>query len=225
MRLLVVDDNAKLRQLLVGLFTGARYTVDAVGTSREAQEALAAVGYDLVLLELRLPDADGAEVLRDLRRRGIGTPVLVGTVVTDLERRVEVLDQGADDVMVKPFSSDELLARVRALLRRPPNVLNRVLSISNISLDTNARAVQVDGDAVELTRREIAVLETLMRNRTRPVAKRALEEAVYSFAEEVSPNAIEAAVSRVRRRLDNAGARVTISAARGMGYLLSERAA
>jgi DNA-binding response OmpR family regulator len=225
MRLLVVDDNAKLRQLLVGLFTGARYTVDAVGTVREAQEALASVGYDLVLLELRLPDADGAEVLRDLRRRGIGTPVLVGTVVTDLERRVEVLDQGADDVMVKPFSSDELLARVRALLRRPPNVLTRVLSIGNISLDTNARAVQVNGDAVELTRREIVVLETLMRNRTRPVAKRALEEAMYSFAEEVSPNAIEAAVSRVRKRLDSAGARVTISAARGMGYLLSERAA
>jgi DNA-binding response OmpR family regulator len=224
MRLLVVDDNAKLRQLLVGLFTGARYVVDAVGTAREALEALAAARHDLILLELRLPDADGATVLRDLRRRGVGTPVLVGTSIGDLDRRVEVLDQGADDVMVKPFSSDELLARVRALLRRPPNVLNRVLSVGNISLDTNARAVQVDGGAVELTRREIAVLETLMRNRTRPVAKRALEEAVYSFAEDVSPNAIEAAVSRVRRRLDTAGARVTISAARGMGYLLSERA-
>ena len=225
MRLLVVDDNAKLRQLLVGLFTGARYAVDAVGTAREAREALAAASYDLVLLELRLPDADGATVLRELRQRGLGIPVLVGTQVTDLERRVDVLDQGADDVMVKPFSSDELLARVRALLRRPRNVLNRVLSIGNISLDTNARAVQVGGDALELTRREIAVLETLMRNRARPVAKRTLEEAVYCFAEEVSSNAIEAAVSRVRRRLDHAGARVTISAARGMGYLLSERAA
>jgi DNA-binding response OmpR family regulator len=223
MRLLVVDDNAKLRQLLVGLFTGARYVVDAVGTAREAHEALSAARYDLILLELSLPDADGSVVLRDIRRRAIGTPVLVGTGVNDPERRVEALDAGADDVMVKPFSSDELLARVRALLRRPPNVLNRVLSISNISLDTAARAVQVDGDSVELTRREIAVLETLMRNRTRPVAKRALEEAVYSFAEEVTPNAIEAAVSRVRRRLDSAGARVTISAARGMGYLLSER--
>ena len=223
MRLLVVDDNAKLRQLLVGLFADARYAVDAVGTAREAREALRLASYDLVLLELRLPDGDGGAVVRELRRRGVGTPVLVGTAVTDLERRVEALDDGADDVMVKPFSSDELLARVRALLRRPPNVLNRVLSVGNISLDTAARAVQVDGDAVELTRREIAVLETLMRHRMRPVAKRALEEAVYSFSEDVSPNAIEAAVSRVRRRLDSAGARVTISAARGMGYLLSER--
>lgn len=223
MRLLVVDDNVKLRQLLVGLFTGARYVVDTVGTAGKALEALAAAKYDLILLELQLPDADGVTVLRDLRRRGINTPVLVGTVVADLERRVDALDHGADDVMIKPFSSDELLARVRALLRRPPNVLNRVLSMGNISLDTAAGAVQVDGDALELTRREIAVLETLMRNRTRPVAKRTLEEAVYSFDEDVSPNAIEAAVSRVRRRLDSAGARVTISAARGMGYLLSER--
>jgi DNA-binding response OmpR family regulator len=223
MRLLVVEDNAKLRQLLVGLFSDARYAVDAVGTAREAREALRVANYDIILTELRLPDGDGSAVVRELRRRGVGTPVLIGTSVTDLERRVEALDDGADDVMVKPFSSDELLARVRALLRRPPNVLNRVLSVGNISLDTAARAVQVDGDAVELTRREIAVLETLMRHRTRPVAKRALEEAVYSFSEDVSPNAIEAAVSRVRRRLDNAGARVTISAARGMGYLLSER--
>ncbi len=223
MRLLVVDDNAKLRQLLVGLFTGARYAVDAVGTVREAKESLAAAHYDLILLELRLPDGDGGAILRDLRRRGVGTPVLVGTAIGDLESRVEVLDDGADDVMLKPFSSDELLARVRALLRRPPNVLNRVLSIGNISLDTAARAVRVDGGALDLTRREIAVLETLMRSRTRPVAKRTLEEAVYSFHQDVSPNAIEAAVSRVRRRLDHAGARVTISAARGMGYLLSER--
>jgi DNA-binding response OmpR family regulator len=225
MRLLVVDDNAKLRQLLVGLFTGARYIVDAVGTADEARAALGAAHYDLVLLELALPDADGVTVLRDLRRRGMATPVLVGTAVTDLERRVCALDDGADDVMVKPFSSDELLARVRALLRRPPNVLNRVLSIGNISLDTTARAVQVNGGKVDLTRREIAVLETLMRSRARPVAKRALEEAVYSLAEDVSPNAIEAAVSRVRRRLDNAGARVTISTARGTEYLLSERIA
>ena len=100
MRLLVVDDNAKLRQLLVGLFTGARYVVDAVGSGREALESLAAASYDLILMELRLPDMDGGTVVRDLRRRGISTPVLVGTAVGDLERRVEALDEGADDVML-----------------------------------------------------------------------------------------------------------------------------
>jgi DNA-binding response OmpR family regulator len=223
MRLLVVDDNAKLRQLLVGLFTGARYTVDAVGTATDALDALAMARYDLVLMELSLPDADGGTMLRTLRSRGLGIPVLVGTAAGDLERRVEALDEGADDVMVKPFSSDELLARVRALLRRPPNVLNRSLSVGNVSLDMNTRALRIDGDMLDMPRREIAVLETLMRNRARLVTKRTLEEAVYNFDDEVSPNAIEAAVSRVRRRLDGAGASVKISATRGLGYMLAER--
>lgn len=223
MRLLVVDNNAKLRQLLVGLFTGARYTVDAVGTATDALDALSLAHYDLVLMELLLPDADGGDMLRTMRSRGLGIPVLVGTTIGDLERRVEALDGGADDVMVKPFSSDELLARVRALLRRPPNVLNRSLSVGNVSLDVTTRALRVDGGSLDMPRREISVLETLLRNRARLVTKRMLEEAVYNFDDEVSPNAIEAAVSRVRRRLDAAGASVKISATRGLGYMLSER--
>lgn len=223
MRLLVIDDNAKLRQLLVGLFTGARYTVDAVGSAGDALDAMAVASYDLILMELALPDSDGTELLRTMRRRGLGIPVLVGSSVADIERRVEALDDGADDFMLKPFSSDELLARVRALLRRPPNMLNRVISVGNVSLDMKSRALRVDGDALDMPRREIAVLETLMRNRAKLVAKRTLEEAVYCFDEEVSPNAIEAAISRVRRRLDNAGASITINASRGLGYVLSER--
>jgi DNA-binding response OmpR family regulator len=112
---------------------------------------------------------------------------------------------------------------VRALLRRPPNVLNRTVSVGNVSLDITTRVLRIDGDALDMPRREISVLETLMRNRARLVTKRTLEEAVYSFDDEVSPNAIEAAVSRVRRRLDGAGASVKISATRGLGYMLSER--
>ncbi len=223
MRLLVVDDNAKLRQLLVGLFTGARYTVDAVGSAADALDAMAVASYDLVLMELALPDADGTEFLRTIRRQGVGVPVLVGSSVADLERRVEALDDGADDFMLKPFSSDELLARVRALLRRPPAMLNRVISVGNVSLDMKSRALRVDGDTLDMPRREIAVLETLMRNRAKLVAKRTLEEAVYCFDEDVSPNAIEAAISRVRRRLDTAGASIKINASRGLGYVLSER--
>lgn len=225
MRLLLVDDNAKLRQLLVGLFTGARYTVDAVGTADDALDALAVARYDLVLMELKLPDGDGGELLRTMRRRGLCMPVLIGTSVTDLERRVEALDDGADDFMIKPFSSDELLARVRALLRRPANILSRVISVGNVSLDMKSRALRVDGDTLDMPRREIAVLETLMRNRAKLVDKRTLEEAVYCFDEEVSPNAIEAAISRVRRRLDGAGASIKINAQRGLGYTLSERPA
>jgi len=223
MRLLVIDDNTKLRQLLVGLFTGARYTVDAVGTADDALDAIAVAHYDLILTELSLPDSQGTELVRAIRRRGLCIPVLVASAVTDVERRVEALDDGADDFMLKPYSSDELLARVRALLRRPPSMIGRVLSMGNVSLDMKSRSLKVDGDMLDMPRREIAVLETLMRNRARLVAKRTLEEAVYSFDEEVSPNAIEAAISRVRRRLDGAGASITINAARGLGYTLSER--
>ena len=222
MRLLIVEDSAKLRQLLVGLFTGARYTVDAVGTAAEALGALAAVRYDAVMMEQNLPDSRDGALLRTMRRQGMGMPVLVGTRIADLEKKVETLDDGADDVMVKPFSSDELLARMRALLRRPQNMLNRVISVGNVSLDMKSLALRVDGDTIEMSRREIAVLETLMRNRARLVARRTLEEAVYSFDEDVSPNAIEAAVSRVRRRLEGAGARVRINASRGLGYVLQE---
>lgn len=223
MRLLVVDDNAKLRQLLVGLFTGARYAVDAFGTADDALEALAVVGYDLVLTELRLPDSGTGDLVRTIRRRGLSMPILVGTSMSDLESRVEALDDGADDVLLKPFSSDELLARVRALLRRPGTLQNRVLSVGNVSLDMASRALRVGGDALTMPRREIAVLETLMRHRSRLVDKRMLEDAVYCFDEAVTPNAIEAAVSRVRRRLEGAGASIRINASRGLGYVLSER--
>ena len=223
MRLLVVDDNAKLRGLLSDLFTGARYAVDTVGSIADALEALSVAQYDLVLMELNLPDGDGGELLRTMRRRGLGMPVLIGTTVTDVERKVEALDDGADDVMIKPYLSDELLARIRALLRRPASVLSRVISVGNVSLDMRSRALRVDGDTLDMPRREIAVLETLMRNRAQLVAKRTLEEAVYCFRDDVSPNALEAAISRVRRRLEGAGASVRINAARGLGYMLSER--
>jgi DNA-binding response OmpR family regulator len=123
MRLLVVDDNAKLRRLLVGRFTRAGYGVDAVGTVAAARLATQARRYDLVLLELLLPDGDGEAVVRHLRARGYAMPVLVGTKVSDLDRRIAALEAGADDFLVKPYASAELLARVRALLRRPPGIL------------------------------------------------------------------------------------------------------
>lgn len=123
MKLLLVDDDGKLRRSLDGLLTRARYQVESVGTLRAARLALRVGRYDLMLLELLLPDGDGEALLRDLRSWGLVMPVLVGTRVSSLDRRIAALEAGADDLLMKPFAPNELLARVRALLRRPPGVL------------------------------------------------------------------------------------------------------
>jgi two-component system OmpR family response regulator len=220
-RLLVVDGNAGLRQLLAGLFAAAGHDVEAAGSVADMEMALASGRFDLILLDLAM--AHGVAMLRALRERGVATPILSGTVGADAEVRIAALEAGADMVMAKPFASDELLARVRALLRRPPTLPTRTLWLGNIALDPDAPAVRVNGGTVALTRGDIAVLETLMRHGARPVARQTLEAAIHSLTAELTGNAIEAAVSRVRRRLDSAGARVTITATRGLGYRITER--
>jgi DNA-binding response OmpR family regulator len=218
-RLLVVDRNAALRHLLAGLFIAAGHEVDTSGDAGEVDAAR----HDLVLLDMGV--ADAAAALSRSRDGGVNVPILAGVSGRDPETRIAALDAGADAVMVKPYASDELQARVRALLRRPPTLPRGRLAVGNISLDAGAQAVRVNGGTVAMTRGEIALLETLMRHAARPVARESLEAAIHSFSSDLSANAIEAAISRVRRRLDDAGARVTISAARGIGYLLSERTA
>jgi DNA-binding response OmpR family regulator len=137
-----------------------------------------------------------------------------------LSDRVSGLDTGADDYLVKPFEMDELLARCRALLRRPGAGLGSVLSAGNLDLDTTARQVRIAGQGIETPRREVALLETLLRRAGQVVPRPALEESLYGFDDEVTPNALEAHVSRLRRRLAEAGADVTIHTVRGVGYLL-----
>ncbi len=224
MRLLVVEDNDKLAALMKKLLSDSGYTVDAVPTAQAGKEALDVTDYDLILLDLSLPDQDGKELLRALRRAGHGTPVLVATARSDVDQRVQTLDQGADDYLVKPFSFDELLARVRALLRRPRQVTQSVLTAGNLSLDTAAMTLRIGGRPVlDLPRREFAVLAALLAQKGRLLPRQKLEHAVYSFDHDVTPNAIEAAVSRLRRRLEAQDASVAITAMRGLGYILSER--
>ncbi|MBS0518180.1 MAG: response regulator transcription factor [Proteobacteria bacterium] len=224
MRLLVVEDNKKLAALMAKLLVEDLHSVDTVETVDGAHAALGVVDYDLVLLDLSLPDGDGAEILRSLRRASRMTRILVSTARADVVQRVELLNDGADDYLVKPFSLDELLARIRALLRRPCETAQVVLKAGRLSLDTGSQTLRITGQVASLPRRELGVLVTLLRNRGRLVPKRKLEEAMYSFDHEVTPNAIEAAVSRLRRRLEGLDAAVTITAMRGLGYILAESA-
>ncbi len=221
MRLLIVEDNARLSALMAKLLSEQVYAVDSAASVDEALAALDAATFDLVVLDLALPDGEGAEVLKAIRHRGHGTAVLVVTARGGVGQRVQMLDQGADDYLVKPFSFDELLARVRALLRRPRQVADPGLAAGNVRLDTAAMILSVAGAPVEAPRRELGVLAALMRSQGRLLPRQKLADAVYSFDNEVTPNAIEAAVSRLRRRMEAHGASVTITAMRGLGYILA----
>jgi DNA-binding response OmpR family regulator len=225
MRLLVVEDNEKMAALLARLLADNGFTVDCVGTVEEAEAAIDTATYDAILLDLGLPDGDGGALLRHLRRSGQMIPVLVATARDTVTQRVSTLNEGADDYLVKPFHPEELVARIRALLRRPQEMAATVLTAGNLTLDTTAMMLTVDGTPVELSRRELSVLGALLRCQGRLLPRQRLEETVYSFNDEVTPNAIEAAVSRLRKRLDHAGATVTVTAMRGLGYVLSERSA
>ena len=223
MRLLIIEDNDKLASLMKKLLGEAGHVVDTFAEGGTAAAALATVDYDLVILDLSLPDTDGLDVLRLLRRAGHDVPVLVATARADLGQRVQTLNDGADDYLIKPFSLDELLARVRALLRRPRLIAQSHLVAGNVSLDTVSQLLHIGRYPVELARRELAVLAALLGQKGKLVDRRKLEDAVYSFDTDVMPNAIEAAVSRLRRRLESHGATVSITAMRGLGYILTER--
>lgn len=224
MRLLLIEDNDRLAGLLGRLLLDAGFAVDTAATVADADAALAVMEYELILLDLGLPDGDGADILARLRRAGGQALVLVATARADLVDRVQTLNAGADDYLVKPFSPDELLARVRALLRRRGAAAAEVLSFANLVFDTQALTLTIGGAPVELPRREQGVLTALLRQPGKVLRREALERAIYSFDDaDVTPNAIEAAVSRLRRRLEAAGAEAVITAMRGVGYLLGPR--
>lgn len=220
MRLLIVEDEEDLAELMKANLRRAGFAVDVAGTADDAGAALAAQTYDAVLLDLGLPDDDGLTVLSDLRNRRDATPVIIVTARDRVAERVRGLNAGADDYLVKPFAHEELLARINAVLRRPGGALGAKLDLAGLSFDTASRDVTVNGAPFVIPRRESAVLETLLRRAGRVVARDALESAVYAFGEEVESNALEAHVSRLRRRLADAGAGVRIHVVRGVGYLI-----
>lgn len=217
MRLLIIEDDSELANGLESALAQSGHACDCVTNGRAALQAGANLAYDLIVLDLGLPDIDGLDLLRLLREHGASAPVLILTARDGLGDRIRGLDSGADDYLVKPFALGELEARIRALLRRgQPNAPQ--LSCANLQLDVAARSAHVDGAALELTARELAILESLLRRAGRVVAKQQLFDAVYNWDAEANLSVIEVHVSRLRRKLEAAGARVVIRMLRGLGY-------
>ena len=225
MRVLLVEDNPELVSLLVKGLARAGLAADSVGTVGDAKHVLATVKYAAVVLDLGLPDQDGLTLLRDMRRSADATPVLVLTARDGVTDRVTGLREGADDYLPKPFAMEELVARLQALLRRPGNLLGRLLTFGNVALDTEGRQVFVSGTPRGFPARETAVLEILLRRGGNVAPKRLFEDHLSGLSGDVGSNAVEVYVHRLRKMLGDAGATVKIHTVRGVGYLMAEEKA
>ena len=222
MRLLFIEDNARLAANTAASLRDAGFVVDLAETGEDGLLALEANRFDALILDLGLPDMDGMAVLKTLRGRTPDLPILILTARDALDDRINGLNAGSDDYLVKPFAAGELVARIKALLRRPGGALGTVLEAGNVSFDTVGRETCIDDAVAHLSKRESDVLELLLRRKGRVVPKDAIEESLYGFDEEATPNAIEVATHRLRKKLENAGATVRIHTLRGVGYLLED---
>ncbi len=220
MRILVVEDNPELAQWLGRTLRKDQYTVDCINNGADADFALQSEKYNLVILDLSLPKMDGQEVLRRLRARQNPTPVLVLTANNTIQSRVSELDQGADDYMAKPFEIEELEARIRMLLRRSSGQASPLIACGDLSYNMNTREFLISQQALALTPRERAVLEMLIRKAGTSVTKNALAQSLFSLDEDVSTDAIEIYVHRLRKKLESSSAK--IMTLRGLGYLLRQ---
>jgi two-component system OmpR family response regulator len=216
MRLLLVEDDQMIGEQMLDILRAERYAVDWVRDGEMADTALAGQNYDLVLLDLGLPRRDGMSVLRGLRARKDRTPVLIATARDSISQRIEGLDAGADDYVLKPFDLDELLARIRALLRRSQGRAEPVYEHMGVALNPVTHEATVDGKPVQLSAREWSVLEPLIARPGLVLSRQQLEEKLYGWKDEISSNAVEVYVHGLRKKL---GSKL-IQNVRGLGYMV-----
>ncbi|MFN8526629.1 MAG: response regulator transcription factor [Chloroflexota bacterium] len=221
-RVLVVEDEVKLGAALEEGLGRAQYAVDVALDGEEALDLARGASYDVVVLDLMLPKLDGMSVCRALRAEGHRTPILMLTARDSVESRIDGLDAGADDYLVKPFAFGELLARVRALLRRESTRKENTLRVDALSLDTAAQRVAWHDQQIELTAREYRILEALMRRPGWVLSRDAIIDSVWGFDFPDTSNVIEVYVGRIRRKLTEAGAPTMIQTVRGAGYRLQD---
>lgn len=222
MRLLLVEDDTLLADGLARALRQAHYQVDVATDGKTADRWLELEPYDICILDLGLPGLDGSEVLRRLRQRRQHVPVLVVSAREAIDERVRLLNLGADDFLVKPVALTELEARIRAIARRGQALPETHLQLGRLVLDTQGRRAWLDGDAIDLTAREWAALEFLATRVNRIVSKEQLMQSFYGWDEDITPNAVEKFVSRLRAKMEPAG--ITIRTVRGLGYYLEKPA-
>ncbi|MEW5964934.1 MAG: response regulator transcription factor [Pseudomonadota bacterium] len=222
MRLLIVEDNARFGQLLADHLKATGFTVDLARTARDFRELADRGRHDLLLIDLALPDGDGVDLVREIRRKGSSVPVLVLTARASVGDRIAGLDAGADDYLVKPFNVSELDARVRALLRRPANIAPQFLRAGALRLDAATGAVYCNGQRLNLRPSEQRLLGLLIRRSGRVVTREVIESAIHSVESESTPNALEKLVSRLRKTLSDQATGIELKTVKGLGYVLEE---
>lgn len=220
MRILLVEDNVALADGLSAILRGTGHAVDVVRDGASADAVTAAEAFDLVVLDLTLPEMDGLDVLRAMRARKNQAAVMILTARGTSEEKVRGLDLGADDYMIKPFDISEFEARVRMLLRRQAGLRSSSMSFGGIELDLTSRTFSAEGVPMDIPAREVGLLEILFLRAGKVVAKDAIIQSLAAFDDDLSPNAIEQYVSRLRKRL--APHRLTVRTARGIGYYLDK---
>ncbi|MBK0392602.1 response regulator transcription factor [Ramlibacter algicola] len=220
MKVLIVEDDPQLGRLLGEILQASRYTVVRAVTCAAASDALAGSGFDLVVLDLGLPDGAGLDLLRSWRRAGFREPVLILSARDSAEDKVAGLDAGADDYLGKPFDLHELHARVRSLVRRHSLARSAVLEHAGIEMHLHSGVVVVRGEAVDLTQREYAVLEVFMHNPGRVLPRKLISEKVWSSNYDVDANLLDVYMGRIRSKLEKAAGRQLFKTVRGVGYQL-----
>ena len=225
MRILLVEDDPDLSRALQSGLERQGVVADTVDTLAAASAALREPVHQLMLLDRQLPDGDGLAFVAAARALRPGLAVIMLTAKGSVGDRVEGLDVGADDYLVKPVAIEELMARIRAVARRPTELVAPVLRLGRLSFDFESMQAQVDGQPLSLPRRQLLVLQALALRQGRTVTRSGLEEAVYGFDDEIQSNALDAHISKLRKALQQAGAGVEIHVIRGVGYLLAEACA
>ena len=223
MRILVVEDEKKINDVIVKTLKKEKYGVDSCFDGEEALDYIFSVEYDIILLDIMLPKKDGFEVLKSMRKKGIKTPVLFLTARDQIEDRVRGLDLGADDYLVKPFAFEELLARIRVVLRKNSGSgedSGNVLKIANLTVDCNKHEVFRDDVSIKLSAKEFSILEYMMRNKGRVVSKEKIEEHVWDFDYEGGSNIVEVYIKFLRKKVDNDFSPKLIHTIRRVVYIL-----